>query len=327
MMKSKREKTLRLCATVNAVWLSIFCLPSGGSAQSRPTPQVTIAYAAISPIFAGLWMAKETGAFEKNGLKADLIYVRSGGTTVQAMVGGDIQMSGAASNAVINAILSGAPLVAVGSVTNRPAMSFWVQPSITKPEQLKGQIVGITRYGSTTHFLTTVVLKKFGIENAVKLQPFGGTPEADTAFRAGVIAGRVSSSKPDPKAHSLVDLPDLGIPFSMDFLAVQRDFLKRSPSTVEAMLKAYIEGVAALRTHKSVALKVLEKYLRRRSSQNQEYYDYAVKYLERVPRVDPAVVQTVLDWVGKSDVPVNRFIDNTIVDRLVESKFVDQLYK
>ncbi|HZD40140.1 MAG TPA: hypothetical protein VE131_05415, partial [Terriglobales bacterium] len=69
------------------------------------------------------------------------------------------------------------------------------------------------------------------------------------------------------------------------------------------------------------------KYLRRRSSQNQEYYDYAVKYLERVPRVDPAVVQTVLDWVGKSDVPVNRFIDNTIVDRLVQSKFVDQLYK
>ena len=52
----------------------------------------------------------------------------------------------------------------------------------------------------------------------------------------------------------LVDLPDLGIPFSMDLIAVKRDFYKNSPSTVEAMLKAYIEGVAALKTRKESCL-------------------------------------------------------------------------
>jgi hypothetical protein len=33
----------------------------------------------------------------------------------------------------------------------------------------------------------------------------------------------------------LVDLPDLGIPFSMDLIAVKRDFYKNSPKTVEVL--------------------------------------------------------------------------------------------
>ena len=69
-------------------------------------------------------MAKEMGAFEKHGVKADLIYISSGSVTVQAMVGGNLDMSVAASNAVVSSILRGAPLVAVGSITNRPARVY-----------------------------------------------------------------------------------------------------------------------------------------------------------------------------------------------------------
>lgn len=215
---------------------------------------------------------------------------------------------------------------AVGSVTNSPAMSLWVQPEITKPEQLQGKILGITRHGSTTHFLTLAVLERLGLQDKVKLQPFGGTVEADTAFRAGMVAGRVASVKPGPKAHSLVDLPKLGIPFSMDLIAVKREFYKASPRVVEAMLKAYIEGVAGLRK-KEQAFRVLGKYLRGRSGALDEPYEYAVKYLEREPRVEPAVIKTVLDWEGKADVPVQRFFDNSIIDRLVQEGFIDNLYK
>jgi hypothetical protein len=83
----------------------------------------------------------------------------------------------------------------------------------------------------------------------------------DAAIRAGMVAGAVRSMKPGPKTRMLVDLPDLGIPFSMDLIAVKRDYLKTSPKNVEAMLKAYIEGIAALRTRKALAYKVLSKYI------------------------------------------------------------------
>jgi NitT/TauT family transport system substrate-binding protein len=315
---------VRLLAAL-LVAVSLLALSRPSTAQTPP--KVTIAYAAVSPIFAGVWMAKEMGAFEKHGVKADLIYISSGSVTVQAMVGGNLDMSVAASNAVVSSILRGAPLVAVGSITNRPAMSLFVQPEITKPEQLQGKVLGITRHGSSTHFLTQFVIEKLGLQDKVKIQPMGGTREVDTAIRTGMIAGAVRSMKPGPKVRMLVDLPDMGIPFSMDLIAVKRDFYKSSPKTVEAMLKAYIEGVAGLRSRKEFAYKVLAKYLLGGGESLDEAYDYAVKYLDRNARTDPAVIQTVLNWEGKKDSSPNEFFDNSIIDSIIKEGFVDRLYK
>ena len=272
-------------------------------------------------------MAKEIGAFEKQGLKAELVYISSGSVTVQAMVGGNLDMSIAASNAMVSSILRGAPLVAVGSITNRPAMSLFVQSEISKPEQLQGKVLAITRHGSSTHFLTLFALEKLGLHDKVKIQPMGGTREVDAAVRTGMVAGAVRSMKPGPKTRMLVDLPDLGIPFSMDLIAVKRDFSKNSPKTVEAMLKAYIEGVAALNTRKELAYKVLAKYLLGGGDSLDEAYEYAVKYLDRQARVESAVIQTVLNWESKGETPVNDFFDNSIIDRIIKEGFVERLYK
>jgi ABC-type nitrate/sulfonate/bicarbonate transport system substrate-binding protein len=306
---------------------SLLLLSMPVSSVAQTAPRVTVAYSAVSPIFAGVWMAKEIGAFEKQGLKADLVYISSGSVTVQAMVGGNLDMSVAASNAVVSSILRGAPLIAVGSITNRPAMSLFVQPEITRPEQLQGKVLGITRHGSSTHFLTLFVIEKLGLQDKVKIQPMGGTREVDAAFRTGMVAGAVRSMKPGPNGRMLVDLPDLGIPFSMDLIAVKRDFYKNSSKTVEGMLKAYIEGVAALRSRKDLAYKVLAKYLLGGGDRLDEAYAYAVKYLDRDARVDPAVIQTVLNWEGKGDLPVKDFFDNTIIDRIIKEGFVEKLYR
>jgi NitT/TauT family transport system substrate-binding protein len=303
--------------------IALFLCPVELRAQQR----VKIAYASISPNFAGLWVAKEAGAFEKHGLAADLIYIASGSVTVQAMMGGDVHLAIGASNAVVSAILRGAPLVAVGSVANRPGMILWVQPEIRKPEQLEGKILGISRFGSTTHFLMNMALEKYGLKDKVKIQPLGGVPEMEAAFRTGMISGAVLSMQPGPKAQVLVDLPDLGIPYSMNLLAVKRDYYKASPKTVEAMLKAYIEGMAVLKTKKEESMKALAKYMRREPSTVTEPYEYAVKYLDSIPIVEPAVIQTVLNWEGKGNVSVNGFFDNTIIERLTKEGFIDTLYK
>jgi ABC-type nitrate/sulfonate/bicarbonate transport system substrate-binding protein len=303
----------------------LLSLPRAATAQTLP--RVTVAYSAISPIFAGVWMAKEIGAFEKYGFKGDLVYISSGSVTVQAMVGGNLDMSIAASNAVVSAILHGAPLVAVGSITNRPAMSLFVQPEIARPEQLAGKVLAITRFGSSTHFLTQFALEKLGLQDKVKIQPLGGTREVDAAIRTGMVAGAVRSMKPGPKTRMLVDLPDLGIPFSMDLIGVKRDLLKIAPRNVEAMLKAYIEGVAALRNRKELAYKVLGKYLLGAGDALDEAYEYAVKYLDRQARVDPAVIQTVLNWENKGEGSVNDFFDNSLVDRIIKEGFVERLYR
>jgi ABC-type nitrate/sulfonate/bicarbonate transport system substrate-binding protein len=300
------------------------CLSASGLQAQQ---NVKIAYASISPNFAGLWVGKEAGAFEKHGVNADLVYIASGSITVQAMMGGDVHLAIGASNAVIAAILRGAPLVAVGSVSNRPGMILWAQPEIKRPEQLEGKILGISRFGSTSHFLTNMALEQYGLKDKVKIQPLGGVPEMEAAFRTGMISGAVLSMQPGPKAHVLVDLPDLGIPYSMNLLAVKREYYKTTPKAVEAMLKAYIEGIAVLKTNKNESMKALAKYMRREPGTVTEPYQYAVKYLDSVPIVEPAVIQTVLNWEGKGNVPVSGFFDNTVIERLSKEGFIDRLYK
>ena len=50
-------------------------------------------YAAISGPHAVLWVARDAGLFEKNGLRTDVAYIRSGSTMAQTLVSGEIQMA------------------------------------------------------------------------------------------------------------------------------------------------------------------------------------------------------------------------------------------
>jgi ABC-type nitrate/sulfonate/bicarbonate transport system substrate-binding protein len=124
------------------------------------TKKIVFGYSTVGAMAAGSWMAKEIGAYEKYGIDAEMIYISSGPTTVQALLGGDIVGGVAATNAVIAAVLRGAPLVSVLSTANRPYHRFWVQPEITRIEDLKGKTIGVTRFGSVTDNLTRMLLKK-----------------------------------------------------------------------------------------------------------------------------------------------------------------------
>jgi ABC-type nitrate/sulfonate/bicarbonate transport system substrate-binding protein len=60
---------------ITIVWL---LYPSMVNAATPQIPRVRIAYSSISSIFAGLWVAKETGAFEKYGVRGELLYIGAG---------------------------------------------------------------------------------------------------------------------------------------------------------------------------------------------------------------------------------------------------------
>jgi NitT/TauT family transport system substrate-binding protein len=289
--------------------------------------KISVAYAAISPSMAGVWMAKEIGAFERNGLNVDLVYISSGSTAIQALVGSSVHAALGASNAVLAAILKGAPLVAIASNTSRPGMALWVQPEIQRAEQLQGKTLAITRFGSTSDFVTRLIVKRLGIDGKVEIRQFGGVVEADVGFRARQAEGRVASQAPGPQARLLVDAAELGIPFSMNLLAVSNDYYRKSPKSVEGIVAAYIEGIAALKTKKPLALKMLEKYMGQRGGSAELHYEFVTKYLDTIPRVDPAAVDTVLEMVGQSGAAKAKLFDNSIVDRLVQQGLIDRLYK
>lgn len=302
-----------------------------GLASGAERAKLTIGYSSTGPTGVGLWVAKDIGAYGKYGLDPNLVFISSGPVMVPALIGGDVQAAVAGANAVIAAVIGGAPIVSIASLANRPYLRLWVHPEVNRVEELRGKTFGVSRFGSTTDNLTRILLRRVGLENAVTIRQLGGTLEVGLAFRHRQIDGAVLATlRTDVPHRILVELADSGIQYSMGQLAVSRDFLRRSPDTVDRIMRAYFEGVAALRdpNQKERMLRTIARYTRLKEPKAvEEIYADASKYVDPIPRVEAEAVAATLEFMGKKGLPVETFADNSIIDRLVKEGFTDQVYK
>jgi NitT/TauT family transport system substrate-binding protein len=311
------------------VWLLLSLIVNQAHAAEKA--KLTIGYSTTGPTAVGLWMAKEIGAFGKYGVEPNLVFISSSPVMVPALIGGDVQCAIAGANAVIAAVLGGAPIVSVASLANRPYLRLWVQPEFSRVEELRGKTLGVSRFGATTDNLTRILLRRVGMENAVNIRQLGGTLEVGLAFRHRQIDGAVLATlRTDVPNKILVELADSGIQYSMGQLVVSREFQRRSSDTLEKILRAYIEGVAVLRDpeNKERVVKTIANFTRLKEAKAiEEIYADAAKYVDRIPRVEPEAVAATLELMGKKGLPIETFADNSIIDKLVREGFVDQAYK
>ncbi len=302
-----------------------------GHSDAAERAKLVLGYSTTGPTAVGLWMAKDTGAFDRYGVDASLIFISSSPVMVPALIGGDVQAAIAGANAVIAAVLGGAAIVSVASLANRPYLRLWVHPEVNRVEELRGKTFGVSRFGATTDNLTRILLRRVGLENAVNIRQLGGTLEVGLAFRHRQIDGAVLATlRTDAPHRILIELAESGIQYSMGQLVVSRDFYRRSPETLDKIMRAYIEGVAVLRdaTQKERVVKTVARYTRLKEIKAvEEIYTDAFRYVDRVPRVEAEALSTTLDFMGKKGLPIETFADNSIVDRLVHEGFIDQVYK
>jgi NitT/TauT family transport system substrate-binding protein len=331
--QNMQTKILRGLLTFTGVkkllWrVALLWLCCAGVVSAAP---LRLSYSVVGPTVAGVWMAHETGAFKKYGLDVQLIYIASSGMNIQALLGGSLDVSAPGISGVVLAAARGAPVLTIAAMTNRPAMTLYVQPEISRGDQLKGQTLGISRFNSSGHTVTTLILRKLGLEKSVTMRPLGGTPEMQAAFEQRQIAGIVTGVKPAAPSRALLNAADLDIPFAMNVMAVTRDFLQKNPDTVERVVKAYIEAVATMNHDKEATLKVLAKYFKRNDPIFlDETYALVTKFIEKTPRVDARNVATVLEFEPVKGVDAEtltpKVIDNGVVDKLAKEGFIEKAF-
>ncbi len=324
---------MKLMARFTTRWLFVWLLLTqlANQADAAERAKLTFGYSTTGPTAVGLWVAKEIGAFGKYGVEPNLVFISSSPVMVPALIGGDVQCAIAGANAVIAAVLGGAPIVSVASLANRPYLRLWVQPEFSRVEELRGKTLGVSRFGATTDNLTRILLRRVGLENAVNIRQLGGTLEVGLAFRHRQIDGAVLATlRTDAPYKILVELADSGIQYSMGQLVVSRDFQRRSADTLEKILRAYIEGVAVLRdpVNKDRVVKTIAAVTRLKEAKAiEEIYADAARYVDRIPRVEPQAVAASLELMGKKGLPVETFADNSLIDKLVREGFVEQVYR
>src|SRR5688500_20252790 len=99
MIEHRMERSMIFkCAVVVAAWL----LPIGlASAQDKKLDSFNISFASVSGTRAPLWIANDLGLLEKYGLDGNLVYIASGVTSVNAVLGGSVDsMAASAPSAV-----------------------------------------------------------------------------------------------------------------------------------------------------------------------------------------------------------------------------------
>jgi NitT/TauT family transport system substrate-binding protein len=314
----------------------VFLAAQSLSAQTKKIP---VAYSAISATQAGFYLTKEMGIFEKNGLAVDMVYVAGGTRIAQALIANEFPVA-LAGGAIVNANLAGGDIAVVGGVVNVPAFYVYVNPSIKKPEDLKGKALGITTYGSSTDFTLRYLVRKWGLEpdRDVKIIQAGGQPEILAGMQAGALQGGNLSSPGDFKARKLgfallTDFKTVGLDYPTVSLVSTRSYIKKDQATVKRFITAYSEGVHRLFTDKDLGMKIIAKYTRTQDREVLESsYAYATNFIEKTPRLPVKGLETILEQLAATNPKAKQhkaedFVDASFYNDLDKSGFFKNLWR
>ncbi len=321
-MSPLQNSRVRFYVVAIAIWLPL-------TVTSSTAQTVRIAIGAASVATLPTWVAVEGGYFSREGLRAEVIYIRGGPQTVSALVGGDVNFVQVYSQPILAARLSGADTVIVAGLINQPLFSVMTVGGIDKPEDLRGKKIGITTFGSATDLALRLALKHWGLkpETDVNILQIRGVPEIlaglkSGAIQAGVVSPPVSMMAMKAGLKELAYLPRAGISFQLTTLTTTRRNLANNHAASLKVLKAYVSAIERIKTDKNFALKVIGKNFKTTDPEVLEYTYNAGAPLLRIPPY-PSLdgIQATLDFMGETDPKAKRsnpkdFVDTSLLEEI-----------
>src|SRR6187551_1901585 len=144
--------------TFLGIILTVVLLAAAAQSAHAQLIRINVGYSAISGDALPVWLAKDTGIFEKNGLDVQPVFFTGGTTAIMALVSADTPIAQLAGPAVVNSVMAGSDATIIaGGVTS---LNYYLQSraDIKTPEQLKGGSVAISRFGSSSDFIARYAL-------------------------------------------------------------------------------------------------------------------------------------------------------------------------
>ncbi len=323
----------------------LFC--SGlGSAQEKTEKKLqplNLSYASVSATRTPIWIAKETGIFEKYGLHVSPIHIASGSASYSALIAGDVQI---VSDTASAAVAAGARVPVVIFASSGPIpYKLLAHPSITAVEGLRGKVVGVSFVGAGSDFLLRRLLPKLGLVPGkdVTLIPTG-LGRSDLRLQL-IFQGKIDATLgtadhvfqlelKGQKLSVLADLAELGVVTTGGDFATTRRFLQEHRPLVKAFLMALSEAIWLGKTNREVTFKVLRKYLRVQNPAVLEsmHKNYLLGTIPAKPFPSEEAVQTALDEVSSVHPQLKEkkpgdFTDNSLLLEIEKEGFFGRLQR
>lgn len=328
------QSGVKLAANITLLTGAMFLCPVFADAQ-----RFVVAWSAVSALNSPFWVMNDAGFWKQEGLDIQLVYIASSPTVARATLAGEIVLSGANSQVIVDVGLGGGDLVAMGAITNVVAFYVMAAPEVKTVNDLKGKVVGVTRFGASTDFGMRMLLSKYGLEPA-KDVPFiqiGGMPELAAALsKKTVFAAPMSQPMvylaQQAGMRMIANLAKEEIPFMHIGLTTSRKWIREHRPQAKAFVRAYARALHFMHTRREETRSIFAKYTR---INDQGMLDGSIQYgydfMEKIPLVKPQAFQVTLDQVAKSNPKAKQakpeqFFDNSLVQELIDEGFFAKLW-
>ena len=298
-----------------------------------------IAWSAVSALNSPFWVMNDADLLKQEGLDMELVYIASSPTVARATLAGDIVLSGANSQVIVDAGLNGADLVAMGAITNVVAFYVMAAPEIKTVNDLKGKVVGVTRFGASTDFGMRMLLSKYGLEPSkeVPMIQIGGMPELAAALsKKTVFAAPMSQPMvylaQQAGMRMIANLAKEEIPFMHIGLTTSKKWVREYRPQAKAFIRAYGRAIYFMHTRKEETRKIFAKYTKINDPGMLDgSIQYGYDFMEKVPLVKTAAFQVTLDQIAKTNPKAKQakpeqFFDNSLVQELIDEGFFAKLW-
>ena len=276
--------------------------------------------------------------WDKYGLDVKSIYFNSGGVMSQAMAGGNINLCDSDVPAMLNLAVSGVmEIKAISVIINRLEHLFVVRKNITKPEELRGKRVAVSRIGSASDITTRMVIRQWKVdpEKELTILQSGNTPTR----MAALVAGHIDAALISPDSihqilatgccRVLADLSELPFPYARFGGTVPSSMIKDQRDALRRYLQATIEGIYVFKTQPKLVYAVFAEEGIKDPAVQKDVYQRLAKGLREYPIPEPKGIQNALDSLphpnARSIKPAS-LMDTSIIEEIKQSGFIDKLY-
>ena len=297
-----------------------------------------VGWAAMTASHTPLWVAQEKGFLAKQGLSIEPIFFSAGPPAMQALVAGDLDIVVTSAPNVVNPRLGGADTVMILSIIPTFIDHIISAASITSPEQLRGKIGSVNRFGSISEMGLRLSLKRLGIdpEKDVRIVPAGGNPERLAAISKGISQFTIMNEPFIKEAErlgfrDLVNMATLKIPLHGNGIVTREAIIKAKRPVVAKFARAITEAIYYIKADKEATKAIIGKYTRFTDPEGLErtYKNYTAVLLD-VPYADPAGIKTLLDDMAAKNPKAaaadpKSFVDQSFVQEMETTGFIKQL--
>jgi NitT/TauT family transport system substrate-binding protein len=287
--------------------------------------KVSIGVPVLDVTQSALYVARDRGYYQKEGLEVDLVLMR-GGVANQALIAGNVEFT-TVPTAGLQAALQGAPLKVVLSTFHKPMFWLYSRPEIKSVRELSGKKVAVSSLGAAGDSALRELIKKNGMDENrdVAILAIG-----TTATRLGALSTGVVDAAMMTFPHNIT-AAESGFRELVSFIAsdiiqlqgaiVTRDgLLSLEPGVVEKFLRATIKGIIYYSTNRNGAAQILARNAQSQESLAMKIYDLVKPALtpEGILPDDlqKRVMAPLLDRINKRDVAPSRFFDFTLARKL-----------